>query len=93
MGLNGVSICYIWYTSTVTTYILFLRVSYCLFACRIEKTMHVFSKIWRFAKDYTREICQPSHSWKLIPAKLNLEGRRSRKFIPAKIYTRETLHP
>ena len=76
----------------MTTYILFLRLSYCLFACRIEKTMHVFSKIWRFAKVYTREICQPSHSRKLIPAKLNFEGRRLRKFVPTKVSTRETLY-
>ena len=52
-------------------HISFLRLSYCLFACRIEKTMHVFSKIWRFVKVYTREICQPSHSRKFISAKLS----------------------
>ena len=54
-NLNGVSICSFWYTSTVTTYILFLRLGYCFLACRIKKTIHVFSKIWRFAKVYTRE--------------------------------------
>ena len=76
----------------MTTYILFLRLSYCLFACRIEKTMHVFSKIWRFAKGYTRELCQPSHSRKLIPVKLNFEGRRSRKFLLAKLCTFKVIH-
>ena len=44
--------------------------------------MHVFSKIWGFAK-----VCQPSDSRKLIPAKLNFEGRRARKFVPAKVST------
>ena len=72
--------------------ILFVRLSYCLFACRIEKTMRVFSKIWRFAKVYTHEIYQPSHSRKSIPAKLNFGGRRSqslypRKFVSAKLST------
>ena len=68
----------------MTTYILFLRLIYCLFACSIETTMHVFSKVWRFSKVFTREICQSSHSRKLIPAKLNFESRRSQKFVPRK---------
>ena len=83
----GVPFARVWYTLTVTIYILFLRLSYCLFACRIENSIHIFSKISRFAKVYTREICQPSHSRKLISAKLNFEDRRSRKFVPAKVCT------
>ena len=71
----------------MTTYILFLRVSYCLFACRIEKTMHVFSKIWRFAKVYTREICQQSHSRNLILKVGVRESLYPRKFLLAKLCT------
>ena len=54
-------------------------------------------KIWQkfavFAKVYTHKIHLTTQSRKFIPAKLNFHLWRSRKFIHAKLTTRETFYP
>ena len=57
-----------------------------------KKQCIYFLKFKGFAKIYTREICQPSHSLKLTPAKLNFEGRPLRKFVPLKVCAREIMY-
>ena len=53
---------------------------------RIKK-QKIQSKFPSIAKVYTQEILEGAHSRKFILAKVNFGPWRSRKLIPAKVYT------